>query len=261
MKANYHTHTTRCLHAEGSDEEYVLSAIKGGFDEIGFSDHAPWKYNSDYVATCRMPLSQFDDYYASISALKEKYKDQISIKIGLECEYFEEYMPWMKQFVKDKKLDYLIFGNHFCQSDETHIYYGNMTNDPAILSNYVADAIKGMESGLYAYFAHPDLFMRANSEWNENCEKAAHTICAKAKELDFILEYNLEGMGLSEKYGRVTYPHPKFWEIAGQYHCKAIVGVDAHSNESLENKALFEESVRILNEFGLEVVETIKFMK
>ena len=25
---NYHTHTYRCLHANGSDEEYVLSAIK-----------------------------------------------------------------------------------------------------------------------------------------------------------------------------------------------------------------------------------------
>ena len=39
MKTNYHTHTTRCMHAVGSDEEYVLSAIKGGFQILGFSDH------------------------------------------------------------------------------------------------------------------------------------------------------------------------------------------------------------------------------
>ena len=31
MRTNYHTHTTRCLHATGSDEEFVLSAIKGGY--------------------------------------------------------------------------------------------------------------------------------------------------------------------------------------------------------------------------------------
>ena len=31
MKTNYHTHTTRCMHATGSDEDYVLSAIKGGY--------------------------------------------------------------------------------------------------------------------------------------------------------------------------------------------------------------------------------------
>ena len=30
MKTNYHTHTARCMHATGTDEEYVLSAIKGG---------------------------------------------------------------------------------------------------------------------------------------------------------------------------------------------------------------------------------------
>lgn len=48
----------------------------------------PWKYDSDFVANMRMPLSKFDDYYASVSSLKEKYKDRISIKIGLKCEYF-----------------------------------------------------------------------------------------------------------------------------------------------------------------------------
>lgn len=65
MKANYHTHTTRCQHAKGSDEDYVLSAIKAGYDELGFSDHAPWKYNSDFHPTRRMELSQFEDYKRS----------------------------------------------------------------------------------------------------------------------------------------------------------------------------------------------------
>ena len=46
MKTNYHTHTTRCMHAVGSDEAYVLSAIKGGFQILGFSDHTPWKYGA-----------------------------------------------------------------------------------------------------------------------------------------------------------------------------------------------------------------------
>ena len=32
MKYNYHTHTSRCFHARGTDEEYVLAAIEAGFD-------------------------------------------------------------------------------------------------------------------------------------------------------------------------------------------------------------------------------------
>ena len=54
MKTNYHTHTTRCMHATGDDEDYVLSAIKGGYRILGFSDHTPWKYRTDYVADMRM---------------------------------------------------------------------------------------------------------------------------------------------------------------------------------------------------------------
>ena len=54
MRTNYHTHTTRCLHATGSDEEFVLSAIKGGYQELGFSDHTPWKYHTNYISGMRI---------------------------------------------------------------------------------------------------------------------------------------------------------------------------------------------------------------
>ena len=37
-KTNYHMHTKRCMHASGSDEDYVLAAIEGGYEEIGFSE-------------------------------------------------------------------------------------------------------------------------------------------------------------------------------------------------------------------------------
>ena len=30
-KYNFHSHTTRCGHAQGTDEEYVIAAIKEGF--------------------------------------------------------------------------------------------------------------------------------------------------------------------------------------------------------------------------------------
>ena len=34
------------MHATGNDEDYVLSAIKGGYRILGFSDHTPWKYRT-----------------------------------------------------------------------------------------------------------------------------------------------------------------------------------------------------------------------
>ena len=71
MLTNYHTHTTRCQHARGTDEEYVLAAIDAGFEELGFADHSPWRYASDYVPDMRMTIDQFPDYLHSIRALRD----------------------------------------------------------------------------------------------------------------------------------------------------------------------------------------------
>lgn len=41
-QTNFHTHTSRCHHAFGNDEEFVRTAIQNGFEVLGFSDHACW---------------------------------------------------------------------------------------------------------------------------------------------------------------------------------------------------------------------------
>ena len=85
---NYHTHTWRCGHAKGTDEQYVQAAIDAGFKVLGFSDHGPYRNRS--FLDSRMDFSQVDEYYQSCNQLKEKYKNQIDIKIGFELEYFDE---------------------------------------------------------------------------------------------------------------------------------------------------------------------------
>ena len=62
MLANYHTHTPRCNHAKGSEREFIEKAIKEGFKVLGFSDHTPWPYASDFVSGMRMRLSQLQGY-------------------------------------------------------------------------------------------------------------------------------------------------------------------------------------------------------
>ena len=41
MYCDYHTHTPLCLHASGTPQEYVQSAVRAGLREYGISDHAP----------------------------------------------------------------------------------------------------------------------------------------------------------------------------------------------------------------------------
>ena len=85
---NLHTHTVRCNHASGTDEEFVLEAIKNGYEVMGFSDHAPYLFPKTHISSYRMATSQTQDYADSIKALKEKYKDKIDIRLGFEVEWY-----------------------------------------------------------------------------------------------------------------------------------------------------------------------------
>lgn len=96
MKYNYHTHTELCNHAKGSNEEFVLAAIEAGFDEIGFADHSPWPFEN-FVSGMRMTADELEMYCRSVKALKEKYKDKISIKLGLECEFSQNTTNGLKK--------------------------------------------------------------------------------------------------------------------------------------------------------------------
>lgn len=255
MKANYHTHTTRCQHARGTDEEYVLAAIDAGFEELGFADHSPWRYASDYVPDMRMTIDQFPDYLHSIRALREKYKDKIRIKIGLECEYFPSMMSWLRGLADGAELDYLIFANHHARSDEHCPYFGHHD----LLELYLPSILEGMQCSDYAYVAHPDLYMRSHCVFDAPAKEAARQICREAKRLDRILEYNLLGLRKGKKKtpkGEGFYPHPDFWRIAAEEGCRAILGTDAHAPEQLYDGDYRRQALEFLGELGIEVVET-----
>lgn len=260
MKTNYHTHTTRCHHATGSDEDFVLSAIKGGYQELGFSDHTPWKYHSSYVSDIRMTPEELPEYVESLRALREKYKDRISIKIGLECEYFPDYIHWLKGIIKEYKLDYVIFGNHHFHTDEKFPYFGRHTDSVDMLELYEESAIEGMESGLFAYLAHPDLFMRSYPQFDRHCKLVSRHICRTAARLNLPLEYNIGYESYNEANGVITVPHPDFWEIAAHEECTAIIGVDAHNNLDLETSRYYDRASETLKQLGIKVIDKIPFL-
>ena len=224
---NYHTHTTRCGHAQGTDEEYVLAAIKAGYKTLGFSDHAPYKHIP--LDWARMSWDKLEDYISSINALKEKYKDQIDIHIGLETEYYPEFLEEKKE-LKDK-VEYLILGQHFPEPLSRTSYFS--TNSDEEIMEYAESVCRGLETGLFTYLRHPDLYMYKQPEFNDACRKAARMIIEKAVETDIPLEVNINGVNRGKVrfpsgyyYG---YPHKDFWRIAAEYPVRCLYGIDAHN--------------------------------
>lgn len=255
IKSNYHTHTVRCGHATGNDEQYVLAAIEAGLEELGFSDHMPYPDASN--PHDRMEYHQAQEYIDSINSLKEKYKDQIKIYVGFECEFFPERLDYYKEMYE--RVDYLICGQHYKILDEYG--YDYYTSD-ADLEVYADQVIGAMESGLIKFLAHPSYFMLGRKTWNEACDKAAHRICKAAQDLNIPLEINLKGTkypkGIYNGYDSYRYPNLAFWHIAAEYDVKAIVGMDAHSPIYLLETDFFEKMEKDFIEMGITILDRLE---
>lgn len=261
MNYNYHTHTYRCKHAKGTDEAYVKAAIKNGFEVLGFTDHCAWRFeNKRYRSGMRMSERQIAGYVKSVRRLQEKYKDKIDIRLGFEVEYLEKYWDWMKETLDKYQFDYIIVGHHFSGDEIGGTYSGNLTTVEQI-NNYADDICKAMDSGIVAYIAHPDIFMKGYQKWDEHSEAVARRIIEKSMETGVPIEYNLLGLEHARNDKRVGYPNPKFWRLAGQMGATALVGVDAHRPWHLGKTALRERSLRLLKMYGLNLTEEIKYLR
>ena len=113
MEYNYHTHTYRCGHAEGTAEEYVQTAIKNGIKHMGFSDHIPLRFSDGVESSYRVPACEGESYCEEIRALGKKYKDKIDIKVGFESEYYPELFDEMLENAVKWGAEYLILGQHY----------------------------------------------------------------------------------------------------------------------------------------------------
>lgn len=121
MDYNYHTHTFRCQHAFGTPEEYIKRAIDNGITHMGFSEHFPLKFSDGTQSSYRLQIEDIPDYFSEPSALKEKYKNEIDIKIGFEMEYYPELFDEMLKNARHYGAEYLLLGMHFLAPENKKI--------------------------------------------------------------------------------------------------------------------------------------------
>ena len=256
MKHNFHTHTTRCKHAVGTDEQYVKAALESGFDVLGFADHTPWAFATDYVSHCRMLPTQWADYKQSVLALKAQYQGQIDIHLGLECEYYPKYIDQLKR-LRDDGCEYMILGSHFLYTEEEFPYTGASCMEDKGVLEYAEQTVAGIRTGLYDYVAHPDLYMMHRDEFTPVCMEAADMICQAAREAHMPIEYNLLGL-LGELTGHPRgYPNSDFWAYVRKWDNDVILGVDAHDPAQLRNQFVWDTAVKRLEGLGHRIVDQI----
>lgn len=219
---NFHTHTKRCGHAGiYEDKEYVYYARINGITRLGFTDHSPLPNIEFTDQELRMISSDVDDYIKSINSLKKENYD-MQILVGFESEFdpsYEEYLRRLKSSV-----DYMILGQHFVKDEDK-----NTSDYPLIYARMV---VKGLESGIFDFVAHPEIFMleidnleteEEKSAFMENAVKASIMICETAREYGIPVELNV-------KYAlRIGKKIRTFWEIASKENVKVVTGLDCHN--------------------------------
>lgn len=250
---NYHTHTYRCGHASGSDEEYVLAAIKAGYKVLGFSDHAPYKDYPNKIS--HMDWEEFPGYVESINSLKEKYKGIIDIKLGIESEFYPEHIEERAQL--RESLDYMILGQHFIHPDGSGSFFKNVSDEEILI--YGKGVCEGIDSGMYDYVAHPDVIMNRQEDFSEACKEVAHMIGKKAAEKDIPLEINVHGVlrGIHEfpQGQRYYYPFREFWQIISEYPLRVLIGIDAHDPKQLLDQDSINKALEVVDDLGLRFIE------
>ncbi len=222
MDYNYHTHTTKCSHATGTEREYIERAIENGIKYMGFSEHVPFVLPDGSEFKFRLPTKDAEKYFADINLLREEFKDKIDIKIGFEMEYYPDYFEKTLKYVLDLGAEYLILGQHFLRNELSGIpgtYRGH--TDPAYLTEYVDTVITAMKSGYFTYIAHPDVFKFLGDD--EIYISEMRRLCRASTEYNIPLEVNFSGIR-TENF----YPGDKFWKIAGEEQSPTVFGFDAH---------------------------------
>ena len=250
MIENYHTHTPRCRHASGTEEEYVQQAIAGGLQVLGFSDHTPFIFPGTYYSTMRMFPEEIYEYAATIDALKEKYADKIQIRLGLEVEYYPDRMADLLKLIENVGIEYMILGHHWCGNEQGQPYNGRPTDDENRLRQYCTQAIEAMETGLFSYFAHPDLLYFTGDR--QIYRTYMHKLCQASKTENIPLEINLLGLRTNRHY-----PNEIFWEIAGNVGCKVVLGSDAHSPSDVVDRQTEEKALRLVEKYHLQLLEHV----
>lgn len=266
MLIDYHTHHARCGHAVGELESYVQQAIRLGYSHIGLSDHMPLVHvnPAEYYPEMAMPMEELPSYVEECLLLKEKYKDQIMVRVGLEGDYIEGWEEKIEEIIQSYPFDYVIGSVHFLKewdvSDFRQVHHWENKDVLEVYKTYYDAVKKAAQTGLYDFLGHIDVIKRFGN-YPKPSEEAdliqlensvLETIAASGTAIE------LNASGLSKPCAEM-FPSRRILEQAFKLGIPITVGSDAHDPLKLgENVDQARELLREIGYTSLSVFEQRK---
>lgn len=246
-----HTHNQLCGHAIGTIEDYVKQAIEYGLHYIGISDHSPYFYSEEdqLYPTITMAKSEFVPYIKEVLRLKEKYKDKIHVLLGIESDFFPDYIEVYRQQFLSHPFDFIIGSVHYVQ-DSSIFKKGRWdelsSNDRIKLKEEYYDLIqKSAHSGVFQILGHIDAMKGFYPAFSSIETDAIDQTLKIISEEDVAIEINTSG---KTKDCGGWYPSDEILERALFYNVKVTFGSDAHTPERVADE--FDQVKKRLKEIG-----------
>ncbi len=246
---DYHLHTPRCCHAQGSPREYLAEAELKGLTEIGFSDHFPLGmlgYTPSNQVT--MNPEELDLYIRDIKSLKNNSND-VKIKLGIEIDYIPGTEDKVRSLLGQYNFDYVIGSIHFLGDwDFTHPGHADAyqkLNIDKIYREYFDLLGKLCHSKLFDIVGHVDVVKKFGYRPENGLEHYWQEIVQIFKETGMCFELNTAGR---EAPVGDFYPDRRLLELSCAAGIPVTLGSDAHSPEQVGR--YFPEAIELLKSAG-----------
>lgn len=250
---NLHTHSFYCGHGIGQISEYATEAHNSGLRLLGFTEHCP--VPDERWDRTRMDWHQMGRYEQDIDVERTSYRDSMTILTAYECDWLSGYRSYYEEL--KERVDYLICAVHdlsFDSSKEYSVFWNTLTKDDLAL--YTDLYCKALQSGLFLFGAHPDVFAYNYLPWDDQAQACSKAIIECAVSEGVALEINSNGMRKrkvkTEQGERYAYPVTEFWQLASKYPLKVVTNSDAH--KPVEIRAALDKTFALAQEAGLSFV-------
>ncbi|MDX8408925.1 MAG: histidinol-phosphatase HisJ family protein [Mariprofundales bacterium] len=228
---DYHMHTPRCNHAEGSVADYAQAAITAGLDEIGFSDHSPMPELFD--DNWRMRMEELDSYIDEVVTAQQTFAGQLTIRLGLEADWRPGCESFVRQLAADYPWDYLIGSVHYLDNwafdDPDQRSHWDEVGVESVYLDYYAQLAASATCGLFDILGHPDLAKKFGHRPAAHAQPQVEA--AEAAMLDAVAAsgtaLEISSAGLRKPVGEI-YPHPRIVAAAAARNIPFAYGSDAH---------------------------------
>jgi histidinol-phosphatase (PHP family) len=155
MTADYHLHTSFSDDSDYDMEDLIKKAISMNLDEICFTEHIDYGVDGDH-------LIDYEAYVDKIHLYKEKYKDKITIKMGIEFGVQTHTIHRFQNDFNKYDFDFVILSNHQVENKQfwNGEYQENKTQKEINTGYYEAilDVIEQYKE--YSVLGHLDMIKR-----------------------------------------------------------------------------------------------------